>query len=63
MASSRSGATASPVKPPHPDPVGRQQMVERAVHGFEECAAIGAGLRTVEPLRGLVETRITALSL
>jgi hypothetical protein len=26
----------------HPDPIGHQEMFERAVHGFEEGAAVGA---------------------
>src|SRR5262249_32149719 len=39
----------------HPDAIGRQQMVERAVHGFEERAPVGAVLGVAELGRGLVE--------
>ena len=39
----------------HPDPVRRQQVVERAVHAFEEGTAIGAVLFIGQGGRGGVE--------
>jgi hypothetical protein len=42
-------------KPLHPDPVGRQQMVQGAVDRFEEGAAVGAILLGAEPRRRLVK--------
>src|SRR5215475_4966927 len=39
----------------HPDAIGRQQMVERAVHGLEERAPVGAILGVGESGRSLVE--------
>jgi hypothetical protein len=42
----------------HPDPVGREQMIERAVDRFEERAAIGAIVLGTKPRRRIVQPRV-----
>lgn len=55
------GRIAAPREPFQPDAVGDEQMVERALDGFEEGAAIGAVIRIGKIRRMLIEPRIGPL--
>jgi hypothetical protein len=49
---------ALPGEPLHPDPVGCQQMIERAVHRFEESATVGTVLFDAELARRIIQPAV-----